>query len=307
VIREASIEDAAAGAALRALVNPELVTTAEAYAYRMRTVPPTACRRWWCAEDGGRVIGWATVGLIVETSEPGVAQLDVDVHPDHRRRGIGSLLLAAGEDHARAVGARRAYAWARGDDATTAFARRHGFAHRSSSQMLVLDPRTVEPPDVPAGVEVRPFSEFAGDPRELFDVDAVAMLDEPNEITLDALAYDVWLERWWNQPLVDKDASMAAVLDGRAVSLTWLHSDREHGRAGNNGTGTLPAYRGRGLARLAKQASLVSAAELGTTRVYTGNDETNAPMLAINRRLGYEPCSTMSTWTREYVTGEPSA
>jgi len=41
------------------------------------------------------------------------------------------------------------------------------------------------------------------------------------------------------------------------------------------------------------------------TRVYTGNDDTNAPMLAINRRLGYEPCSTMSTWTKRYVTSEP--
>jgi hypothetical protein len=48
-------------------------------------------------------------------------------------------------------------------------------------------------------------------------------------------------------------------------------------------------------------------AGLGVTTVYTGNDETNAPMLAINRRLGYRACSTMSTWTKVYVTSEPSA
>ena len=307
VIRQASLDDAAAGAALRSLVNPELVTTVEAYAYRMRTVRPASQRRWWCAEVDGSVVGWATIGLVVETTERGVAQLDVDVHPEHRRKGIGSALIAAVEEHARSVGARRVYAWTRGDDATTAFARRHGFTHSSSSQMLVLDPRTVEPPELPPGVEVRPYSAFADDPRALYDVDAVATLDEPGEVKIDAIDYDVWLERWWGIPIVDMDASMATVVDGKPVSLTWLHTDRERGRAANNGTGTLPEYRGRGLALIAKRASLARVAELGVTKVYTGNDDTNTPMLAINRRLGYQPCSTMSTWTKEYVTSEPSA
>jgi GNAT superfamily N-acetyltransferase len=306
VIREASVDDAAAAAALRALVNPELVTSAESYAHRMRTVPRSARRRWWCAEVDGETVGWATTGLVIETSEPGVMQLDVDVHPAHRRRGIATRLLAESERHAREIGARRVFVWARGEDSTSGFARRHGFAHSSSSQMLVLDPRSVEAPEVPAGVEVHPFRAFADDPRELYELDVVAMLDQPSEVALDALEYDVWLERWWNLPLVDMDASMVIVVDGVAVSMTWLHTDRERGRGANNGTGTLPDYRGRGLALIAKRASLARAAELGVTEVYTGNDETNAPMLAINRRLGYRPFSTMSTWTKDYVTSEPS-
>jgi GNAT superfamily N-acetyltransferase len=54
-------------------------------------------------------------------------------------------------------------------------------------------------------------------------------------------------------------------------------------------TGTLPEYRGRGLALAVKLASLRWAAARGVTRVFTSNDETNAPMLAVNRRLGYRP------------------
>src|SRR5262249_6241504 len=127
------------------------------------------------------------------------------------------------------------------------------------------------------------------------------------QVKLDAIEYNNWLTRWWRLPLVDMDASMAVVVDGAAVSLTWLHTDRGRGRATNNGTGTLPDYRGRGFALLAKRASLARVAELGVTTVFTGNDETNLSMLAINRRLGYRPCATMNTWTKALVTSEPSA
>ena len=38
-----------------------------------------------------------------------------------------------------------------------------------------------------------------------------------------------------------------------------------------------------------KLASVRWAAENGITQLVTTNDETNGPMLAVNRRLGYEP------------------
>jgi RimJ/RimL family protein N-acetyltransferase len=54
-------------------------------------------------------------------------------------------------------------------------------------------------------------------------------------------------------------------------------------------TATGREYRGRGLALAVKLASTRWAAENGITQLVTTNDETNAPMLAINRRLGYRP------------------
>ena len=55
----------------------------------------------------------------------------------------------------------------------------------------------------------------------------------------------------------------------------------------NAGTGVIRAFRGRGLGLLMKQHSLSLAAAAGITKVITQNDETNAPMLAINAKLGY--------------------
>ena len=65
--------------------------------------------------------------------------------------------------------------------------------------------------------------------------------------------------------------------------------DVESRRALNAYTGSLRAYRGRGFARLAKLGVMRQLAELGIELVLTENDETNAPMLAINNRLGYTP------------------
>ena len=87
--------------------------------------------------------------------------------------------------------------------------------------------------------------------------------------------------------------------DGQPVALSALSVDPPTGRGRNEGTSTAPAYRGRGLATLAKLAQLRWAAEHGIERVVTDNDERNAPMLAINRRLGYEPFAVRRGFVKE--------
>ena len=54
-------------------------------------------------------------------------------------------------------------------------------------------------------------------------------------------------------------------------------------------TGTAPEFRRRGLARLAKEATIGWAAEAGIRTIVTSNDTTNADMLALNEHLGYRP------------------
>jgi hypothetical protein len=163
----------------------------------------------------------------------------------------------------------------------------------SSNDILVVDPRTVTPAEPPPGVELSPLSAFEDDPSPIHHVDSVAFLDEPGDLTLDALSLERWLEHYWSHPLLDREVSMVAVVDGTSAALTYVQTDRATGRGTNSGTATLTEHRGRSLATLAKRASLVRAAQLGIKAVYTGNDVTNAPMQAINRKFGYEPCSTM--------------
>jgi RimJ/RimL family protein N-acetyltransferase len=49
------------------------------------------------------------------------------------------------------------------------------------------------------------------------------------------------------------------------------------------------AWRGRGLATQLKAATIVWAIDHDLTALATGNDVDNAPMRAVNARLGYQP------------------
>jgi RimJ/RimL family protein N-acetyltransferase len=54
-------------------------------------------------------------------------------------------------------------------------------------------------------------------------------------------------------------------------------------------TGVARAWRGRGLARALKAATIAWAMDNGLEALEGSNDIENAPMRAVNRRLGYQP------------------
>ncbi|HWI61208.1 MAG TPA: GNAT family N-acetyltransferase, partial [Symbiobacteriaceae bacterium] len=58
---------------------------------------------------------------------------------------------------------------------------------------------------------------------------------------------------------------------------------------GNRMTGVVAEYRGRKIALALKLLAIETARRHGFPRLVTNNDAENAPMLAINRKLGYRP------------------
>ena len=54
-------------------------------------------------------------------------------------------------------------------------------------------------------------------------------------------------------------------------------------------TASHPSYRSRGLATWLKQHTLRELAAAGVHDAWAANDSSNAPMLAVNRALGYQP------------------
>jgi GNAT superfamily N-acetyltransferase len=176
-------------------------------------------------------------------------------------------------------------------------ATRHGFRETHAATTSTVDPRTVVPGPVPADVRLVPFADL-DDPAPVFALDLEVSQDVPGDESFEAMTLADWSARFWRTALVDDDCSLVAYVGDELAGLTMLRVDRPTGRAHNNITGVRRQHRRRGLARLLKSHSLHRAGELGATVAATENDETNAPMLAVNTGLGYRPSSRRVDWER---------
>jgi GNAT superfamily N-acetyltransferase len=239
------------------------------------------------AESDGEVVAWGSAGLNIWTSDPGQSHLSIYVHPDHRKQGIATALADRLHQHLTEVGAIRVRAFVHPDGLE--FARNLGYdgtrqMHFSGVQLGSLP----EPPATPDGIELVTLDQV--DPRQAYTADAIASLDEPSDSPLDAVEYDQWLEEIWQGPALDKSLSVAAMAGDEMAAFTVVETDGD--RAWSGMTGTIPAYRGRGLAKLVKSVALRRAAAAGITAAYTSNDDENGPMLAVNNWLGYQRVQT---------------
>lgn len=298
-IRPASLDDVPAAARVVSAADENRVLTPEGMLHFVRTVPERARRTLWAAEADGELVGWATAGLNWEAARTGDCYASLVVHPARRRAGIGAALWERIEEHLRAIEALRVTAMGQDEPDARRFATARGFRETfrertSRLELAALPP----PPPLPDGVELRPFSAYAEDPRPVYELDAEVSPDIPLDQPIGHVEWDEWLERYWLHPMVDHTCSLVLLVGGAPASFTHLFTAEETGRVVTGMTGTRRAFRGRGFAELVKRHSLARAAEAGFSVAVTENDETNVPMLKVNDRLGYRPSSTRVTFSR---------
>jgi GNAT superfamily N-acetyltransferase len=283
--------DADACTALQRETAPHSVSSRATWLHRTLSLPARAERTGFVAEVDGRVVGdsYGFLGLFGDDS---VAVCGVAVTAAHRRRGIGAALLDAVDERFR----RNLLARFEESEAGTAFAAAHGFHQVRAETESSLDLQTcLERPD--ASLDIRPIS--AIDPHDAHLVDLEATHDMPSTEKVDDLSYEDWAELVLRYPLFAADGSFVLYADGEAAAISLLVADFETGRTRNWFTGTRRAFRGRGLGRAVKIASIAWARGQGLREMSTENDETNAPMLAINRALGFRPSGRRVEWLRE--------
>ncbi|NIK61222.1 GNAT family N-acetyltransferase [Kribbella shirazensis] len=287
VVRQAVADDAEAVAAVRRLVAPYKVMSPAATRHMITVQSPGERFLPLLAEHDGEVVGWASAGLNVWTSEPGQAHLSIYVHPEHRKQGIGSELADRLHQHLTEVGAVRVRTFVQPDSVT--FAHNRGYDGTRQMHFAGVELTSLpEQPATPDGIELVTLDDV--DPRAAYTADTIASLDEPGDSPLDSVDYDQWLEEIWHSPSQDRSLGVAAVAGGEVASFTVVETDGD--RMWSGMTGTIPAYRGKGLAKLVKSVALRRAAAAGITSAYTSNDDENGPMLAINNWLGYRRVQT---------------
>ena len=262
--------------------SPWTAINRAAWLHREASVPACAKLGAWVAELDGEVVGesWAFKTWWME----GPVSMNVAVLKRHQGRGIGAALYERALAHAESLAPTRLMSGFFETPASVAFAQARGFAEHRAERIAVVDPRTVR--DEPAA-EVRPCSQI--DPKVLWQIDETVTPDVPGQDNPSHMPFDEWREFVLERPLYQPEGSFVAYADGEPAAISMLAADLESGRAVTIFTGTLREFRGRGLGLAAKTASLRWAGANGISYISTINDETNAPMLAINDRLGYKP------------------
>ncbi len=232
------------------------------------------------AEHDRSVLGVARIGNPCD----GSVSLKILVHPDRRGCGAGTALLSWARQR---IGSRAGTLRGIADDAALPVARRWGFVTGRRHTMSVVSPRLVAPPTALSGVEVVDLRTVGA--RRVWECHQATASDDPSGLSR-ATPYDVFLADDWNSPGHRPDLGRAVLVDDQVVAVTLVTASG--GRAWNAFTGTQPRHRGRGLAAVAKRASLVAQAGAGIEFCGTGNDAANAAMLSVNTRIGYRQVAT---------------
>jgi len=275
------------------------------------------------AVDGADVLGYASIEASLDDA-PTVAEIDVVVHPSHRRAGVGRQLLAWVEAEAAQLGRTtlQGQAFARppangtatvtaptgaalpADLPALAFAAANGYDIEQVEANSVLDVPVSQPQldawaaECPTG-SYRLHTWHLPMPDEWIDEYARLRSDVPGETPnagLDAGA-EAWTAerlraRWRDWQVAGLDALTVAaehVATGKLAAFTQINL-MDHPTAAFQGyTYVEPAHRGHRLGLAVKTAAL-DALQRGwpqVRRIHTENATENTPMLAINQTMGF--------------------
>lgn len=305
MIRPFEAEDGDAVAALLAEDPLPEAVTGDGIRHWVASQPERAQAALWVAEADGAVAGWARARLRWATSAEGVSELWAFVSPGRRGEGLGAALFRAAHAHLLSAGARVVESWAVGE-AGGRFLRARGFEAVRTHPILVLD---VASADVSGfeeaaaaaaarGYELVPLAAVA-DPEALHVLDAETTADVPGTFAEDDVRLEDWLPETLGHPQLTREGSFVVVTGGKPVAHALLHVHPEARLAANEMTGAHRDHRRRGLARLAKLATIAWAREHGYTTILTACDEDNAGMLSLNAGLGYRRVATETEYLLE--------
>lgn len=248
----------------------------------------------------GTVVGYAQIDRGGE-----FASAEILVHPDHRRRGTGKLLLRistrdatlparSGEPGDARKGLR---VWAHGDlPAARAFAQAAGLT--VVRELLVLE-RTLDGsktgPTLPDDVELRTFDPASEDAHVWVALNAQAFADHPEQgrLTTDDVAArmaEEWfdpagLQLLWPRSPHDPQATP------RPLGYVWTKIPTGQPEASREGEiyaiGVDPGAQGRGFGRMLLDAGFAHVARQGAKRVILYVDGDNAAAMRLYNRTGF--------------------
>ena len=273
-----SPEDAAEIVRMTNRIDTTSLQTAQTFRGLIERGAPAGTERLVAVVDGA-IAAWAPSGVYGD----GSSWFWIGVDPAYRRRGIGTTLYDRIEARLAQCGASSLDTQINDEDGR-AFLEHRGFVRTNVMRLQALDLERAQLPE--PGVETAPLSAV--------DIESIRSLyregheDIPSVAPRAPLTDEDFQRKVVESELVDRDLSAVVLEDGRPIAFTIVIANHDEGRASTQMTAVDRDHRGRGLAYAVKVDSLRRARAAGLHTMLTSNDLENAPMLAVNRKLGFE-------------------
>lgn len=227
-------------------------------------------------------------------SQPGVCTLVMEVAPQQRNQGIGSTLFERALAFAHERHAHRIEAWfyqSQPDEPGIPFLQRRGFVEQARRQKAYCNLTTFNAAHLKElerslqaqGIRFLSYGDLpptSENRQRLFK-----LLVATGRLTENA-AFENWepfiLRTDWSTNIL-----ILAEFDGSWIGLSHIDPfNLKSGVAHTRFTGTLTAYRNRGIATILKARAMIDARKLGYIALTTSNRVDNAPILAANSNVG---------------------
>jgi GNAT superfamily N-acetyltransferase len=284
----------------------------------------------WHAKDGAakhyvlgcdatdRIAGFghATGGT---SAEPNAYRIRVIVDPADRRRGLGSQLYAGLQHYILALGGESisAFAWDHCPEGRR-FAERQGFAQQGASFISVLDVAGFDESQFAGVIEhvraqgiffttLADFGDTEEARRKCFEINNRSMKPAFEGAGSHAWpSFEVFSRSICQSSWYRSDGQIVAIdtSTGEWIGLGAVGIETDGVTAINTYTGVDPRYRGRGIALALKLLAVRCARRHGCATLRANNASGNAPMLAINHKMGYERLGAILYYEKGLKTGE---
>lgn len=297
-----TLEDFASVVEIDNLCDPEHPYTLEEFRHDYENFDTKKyVLRYYLAEKDGSVVGYACYHHMPHRFHPQRFWIWVAVLPEFRHQGIGSALYERILSDLRGLSAKFLHtsAWETWPE-TIRFLERRGFREATRSWELHLDV---------ASFDFRPFEEYLArveregivlttlaeeknlDPnwlQKVHELHNALMADVPSSSPFTPIPLEEFRRRMMGNPNLLPDGYFLAKKGGEYVGESFVFRlPAEPGHLSQGLTGVRREYRGRGIAMALKLKVIAYARDHGYTLIKTWNASTNAPMLAINEKLGF--------------------
>ncbi|HAR43438.1 MAG TPA: hypothetical protein DCS07_12540 [Bdellovibrionales bacterium] len=144
------------------------------------------------------------------------------------------------------------------------------------------------------GVTIKSLKEVGRSPefdRALHTLDNELTGDIPCLANANPLPFEQFVAAALDEKLNPPGGMLIAFAGAQIVGYSGIFADANALKGGIKMTGVRREWRGKGIAKVLKLCLIKAARDLGFEELETANDETNAPILGLNRKLGFKEAS----------------